>query len=92
LDNQKEIIDFEKESFKELIISRIEKGRKVKIEEGEIKLDLDYNATTNLFTRLYVNMEMYATFEDNVVLLDDGSNSQVRLEIWGVMKGKPIYY
>lgn len=92
LDNEKEIIEFEKISFKELIISRIEKGRKVQIEEGLIRLDLDYNAITNLFTRLYVNMEMYATIEDNIVLLEDESNSPIRLVIWGVMNGKPIYY
>jgi len=92
LDSQKEIIDFEKVRFKELIISRVEKGRKVQIEEGVIKLNLDYNAITNLFTRLYVNMELYATIEDNIVLLEDETNSRIRLVIWGVMKGKPIYY
>lgn len=92
LDNQRELIDFEKEGFKELIISRVESGRKIQIEEGVIKLYLDYNAITNLFTRLYVNMEIYATIEDNVVLLEDETNSQIRLVIWGVMKGKPIYY
>jgi hypothetical protein len=92
LDNQNEIIDFEKISFKELIISRVEKGRKVEIVNGTIKLALDYNALTNLFTRLYVSMEIYATIEDNLILLKDEENSQVRLVIWGVMNGKPIYY
>jgi hypothetical protein len=91
-DNQNEIIDFEKISFKELIISRVEKGRKVEIVNGTIKLALDYNALTNLFTRLYVSMEIYATIEDNLILLKDEENSQVRLVIWGVMNGKPIYY
>lgn len=92
LDNQKEIMDFEKISYEELIISRIEKGRKVEIANRTIKLSLDYNAITNLFTRLYVNMEIYATVEDNIVLLKDEENSQIRLVIWGVMNGKPIYY
>lgn len=92
LDNQNEIIDFEKLSFKELIISRVEKGRNVEVVNGTIKLALDYNALTNLFTKLYVSMEIYATIEDNLVLLNGEENSQVRLVIWGVMNGKPIYY
>lgn len=92
LDNQNEIMDFEKVSYEDLIISRVEKGRKVEIANRTIKLSLDYNALTDLFTRLYVNMEIYATVEDNLVLLKDEENSQVRLVIWGVMNGKPIYY
>jgi hypothetical protein len=92
LDNENEIIKFDKVNYSELIISRIEKGRKVEIANGTIKLNLDYGAITNLFTRLYVNMEIYATFEDNIVLLEDEMNSKIRLIIWGVMNGKPIYY
>jgi hypothetical protein len=92
LDNKNEILESEKISFKELIISRIKTGRKVEINDSTIKLLLDYNALTNLFTRLYICMEIYATIEDNIILLKGKENSEIRLVIWGVVNGKPIYY
>jgi hypothetical protein len=92
LDNENEIIKFEKISFKELVISRIDKGRKVEIKGSTIKLSLDYNAMTDLFTKIYVCMEIYATQEDNIVILQDIDSSKIRLVIWGVINDKPIYY
>lgn len=58
LDDESEIITFDKLSFKELIISRIENGRTIEITEKTIKLNLDCPGISKLFTRLYVCMEL----------------------------------
>jgi hypothetical protein len=92
LDNENEIIEYDKLSFKKLIISRIESGCTIEILDKTIKLNLDYNGITNLFTRLYVCMELYATIYDNILVLENENKSEIRLVIWGVYNGKPIHY
>ena len=92
LDNENEIIEFEKISYTEIIISRIDFGRQIDIENSVIKLSLDRNALNELFTKLYINMEIYATYEDNIIMIENKQQEEIRLVIWGVINGKPIHY
>jgi hypothetical protein len=92
LDNENEFVQLEKSSFKALRISRIEKGRVAQIEGTTIHLKFDLYTLYELFTRLYACMEIYATVEDNIMLINDEEGNKIRLVIWGVINGKPIYY
>jgi hypothetical protein len=92
LDNEKEYVQLEKSSFSVLRISRIEKGRIAQIVGTTIHLKFDLYTLYELFTRLYTCMEIYATVEDNIMLINDEKGNEIRLVIWGVINGKPIYY
>jgi len=92
LDNIKEVIKFKKQSFSELLISRIKKGKNILIRDSTIELNLDLNGMHELFVRLYTNMEIYATYEDNIMNVNGENNANIRIVIWGVSNGKPIQY
>ena len=94
LDNENEIIGFDKYSFSSLIIKRKDEGQKIiEVNNEEITLIFDKCGIFALFTKLYINFKIYATFEDNIIWMKESvSNNDVRLVIWGVTNGKPIYY
>ena len=92
LDNIEEVIKFNKHSFSELLISRVNKGKYIVIRDSTIELSLDLNGMHELFVRLYTNMEIYATYEDNIMNVNGEKNENMRLVVWGVSNGKPIQY
>jgi hypothetical protein len=92
LDNENEFDELEKSSFTALRISRIEKGRAAQIEGTTLHFKFDLYTLYELFTRLYTCMEIYATVEDNIMLINNEEGNTIRLVIWGVINGKPIYY
>lgn len=92
LDDPNEVIRFSKNSFSELLISRVSTGKNVLVNDSTIDLSLDLNGMHELFVRLYTNMEIYAAYEDNIMNVKGKKNENIRIVIWGVSNGKPIHY
>lgn len=92
LDDENDYIGHDKIIFTEVVLTKIAKGKNIIFKEKVLHVQLDENAVNELFTRLYINFEIYATSGDNVVRLLNERNEEIRLVIWGVIDGKPIFY
>jgi len=93
LDDEKSYPSFKKFSYEYLTIKRIDRGKSIKKCNKELILEFDRAGMFELFTRLYVNFEIYATHEDNIILMiDTEKEAETRLVIWGATNGKPIEY
>ena len=86
-------LSYNKKSFRNIIIKRIDRGKYISIQEDSFILEFGSQEIFELFSRMYINFEIYAVHEGNIInVINKENNKQTRLVIWGASNGKPIQY
>lgn len=93
LDDENSYIPYDKKSFRNILIKRIDKGKYISIKGDSLILEFGSQEIFELFSRMYINFEIYAVHEGNIIsVINKENNKPTRLIIWGASNGKPIQY
>lgn len=93
LDNENSYIEFDKKSYSNIIVKKIDKGKYISTVGDSMILEFGKQEIFEFFSRMYINFEIYAVHEGNVInVINKETMKAARLVIWGASNGKPIEY